>query len=316
MNVLRGRSVLATVLLVLAVLVTACGPRGGQNRGNGDQLGGAVAIDGSSTVFPITEAVAEEFMLAHPGVQVTVGVSGTGGGFKKWVKGETDINNASRPITDSERKAAADNGLQPVEFAVAYDGLTVVVNQQAGFVDCLTVDELQRIWAPGSQVQRWSQVRPEWPDEPIRLYGPGTDSGTFEYFTETVVGQARASRPDYTASEDDNVLVQGVAGSRYALGYFGYAYYAENADRLKALAVDGGNGCVTPTDQTIEDGTYSPLSRPIFIYVSDTALQRPEVEAFVRFYLEHAAELVPAVGYTRLPAARYQEQLQKLAAAG
>jgi phosphate transport system substrate-binding protein len=249
-------------------------------------------------------------------VRVTVAQSGTGGGFKRFCAGETPISNASRPISDSERELCAQNGVDFVEFRVALDGLAVTVNPQNDFVECLTVQELRRIWEPGSTVRTWKDVRPEWPAEQIRLYGPGTNSGTFDYFTEEINGETGASRPDYTASEDDNVLVQGVEGDRQSLGYFGYAYVEENQGRVKKVAVDGGSGCVVPSPETVTSGQYTPLSRPLFIYLSRQALARPEVQAFVRFYLEHAPELVPQVGYVPLDAAAYQAELAKLGQGG
>ena len=268
-------------------------------------LSGTIEIDGSSTVFPVSEAVAEEFHKLHPDVRVNVGVSGTGGGFKRFTAGETDISDASRPIKDTEAQAAADNGIEYYPLRVAMDGLSVLVSPDNDFVECLSVEQLKAIWEPGSAVSNWNDVDPSFPDKKIVLYGPDTDSGTFDYFTEEVVGEAQASRADYTASADDNVLVQGIAGGRYSLGYFGYAYYAENADKLKLVSVDAGNGCVTPTSETIENGTYAPLSRPLFIYVSKQSLERPEVKAFVEFYLDNAAELAQEVGYIRLGEAEY-----------
>ncbi len=268
-------------------------------------LSGTIEIDGSSTVFPVSEAVAEEFHKLHPDVRVNVGVSGTGGGFKRFTAGETDISDASRPIKDTEAQAAADNGIEYYPLRVAMDGLSVLVSPDNDFVECLSVEQLKAIWEPGSAVSNWNDVDPAFPDKKIVLYGPDTDSGTFDYFTEEVVGEVQASRADYTASADDNVLVQGIAGGRYSLGYFGYAYYAENADKLKLVAVDSGNGCVTPTSETIENGTYAPLSRPLFIYVSKQSLERPEVKAFVEFYLDNAAELAQEVGYIRLGEAEY-----------
>lgn len=268
-------------------------------------LSGTIEIDGSSTVFPVSEAVAEEFHKIHPDVRVNVGVSGTGGGFKRFTVGEIDISDASRHIKDKEAQAAADNGIEYYPLRVAMDGLSVLVSPDNDFVECLSVEQLKAIWEPGSAVSSWNDVDPAFPDKKIVLYGPDTDSGTFDYFTEEVVGEAQASRADYTASADDNVLVQGIAGGRYSLGYFGYAYYAENTDKLKLVAVDSGNGCVTPTSETIENGTYSPLSRPLFIYVSKQSLERPEVKAFVEFYLDNAAELAQEVGYIRLGEAEY-----------
>lgn len=268
-------------------------------------LSGTIEIDGSSTVFPVSEAVAEEFHKLHPDVRVNVGVSGTGGGFKRFTVGETDISDASRPIKDSEAQAAAANGIEYYPLRVAMDGLSVLVSPDNDFVECLTVEQLKAIWEPGSAVNNWNEVDPSFPDKKIVLYGPDTDSGTFDYFTEEIVGEAQASRADYTASADDNVLVQGIAGGMYSLGYFGYSYYAENTDKLKLVAVDSGNGCVTPTAETIENGIYSPLSRPLFIYVSKQSMERPEVKAFVEFYLDNAAELAQEVGYIRLGEAEY-----------
>ncbi len=272
-------------------------------------LVGTIEIDGSSTVFPVTEAVAEEFRKDNPKVQVNVGVSGTGGGFKRFSAGETEISNASRPIRDSERAAAAENGIEFLELRVGIDGLSVMVNPNNDFVDCLTVGELKAIWEPGSIVKNWSQVRPGFPDQRIRLYGPGTDSGTFDDFTEEIVGEAQAARSDFVASEDDNVLVVGINGDRNALGFFGYAYYAENPDKLKLVAIDAGSGCVAPTPATIASGEYQPLSRPLFIYVNTEALTKPEVKAFVDFYMINAAELVTEVGYVRLQEAEYRANL-------
>ncbi len=298
--------------MALGALFFALGCGGGAG-GDATSLSGMIDIDGSSTVYLISEAVAEEFSLAQREVRVNVGFSGTGGGFKRFCAGETDISNASRPITDSERALCTQNGVEFVELRVALDGVAVTVNPQNTFVQCMRIDELKRIWEPGSTIRLWSEVRPEWPAEAIKLYGAGTNSGTFDYFTEAVMGESRASRPDYTASEDDNVLVQGVEGDRYALGYFGFAYYHENANRLKVVPVDAGSGCIEPTIETIASGTYSPLSRPLYIYVKSGSLARPEVRAFVDFYLENAAELSGQVGYVPLDAAVYQAGLQQVA---
>lgn len=273
-----------------------------------------VRIDGSSTVYPITEAVAEEFQKANRGVNVTVGVSGTGGGFKKFCRGETDIADASRPILKQEMDACRQAGIQYVELPVAYDALTVVINPRNDWATTMTVAELKKIWEPAAQgkITRWSQVNPRWPDAEIKLYGPGADSGTFDYFTEAVVGKSKASRGDFTASEDDNVLVTGVSRDRYALGYFGFAYYTENQNRLKAVAVDGGKGPVEPSAETVENGTYTPLSRPVFIYVSSKAMERPEVKEFVKFYIEVAKDLAKEVGYIPLPDADYEESMKRV----
>ena len=268
-------------------------------------LSGTIEIDGSSTVFPVSEAVAEEFRKVHPDVRVNVGVSGTGGGFKRFTVGEIDISDASRPIKDNEAQAAADNGIGYVALRVAMDGLSVMVSPENDFVECLSTAQLKMIWEPESSVTNWSDVDPTWPEKKIALYGPDTDSGTFDYFTEEVMGETQASRADYTASADDNVLVQGIAGGKYSLGYFGYAYYAENMDKLKLVDVDSGSGCVTPTAESIENGTYAPLSRPLFIYVSKQSLERPEVEEFVNFYIDNAAELAQEVGYIRLSNQEY-----------
>ena len=234
------------LLLLLAAFAVLAGACGDSSQDSSDTLSGTIQIDGSSTVFPVTQAVAEEFRKEQPDVQVNVGVSGTGGGFKRFTVGETDISNASRPIKDSEAEAAASNGIEFIQMRVGTDGLSVMVNNENDFVDCLTVGELNEIWKPGSTINNWQDVRAGFPDQRLRLYGPDTDSGTFDYFTEEVNGEAQVSRADYTASADDNVLVQGIAGDRGALGYFGYAYYQENQDNLKVVAIDNGNGCVTP----------------------------------------------------------------------
>jgi phosphate transport system substrate-binding protein len=279
----------------------------------GDKLEGTVRIDGSSTVFPISEAMAEEFAQEQPKVRVTVGISGTGGGFKKFTVGETDINDASRPIKGVEVEKAAEKGIQFIELPVAFDGLSVVVNPKNDWVDQLTVEELKKIWQPGSTVEKWSDVREGFPDRPIKLYAPGTDSGTFDYFTEAINGKSQACRPDFTASEDDNVLVQGIAGDENALGFFGFAYYVENQSRVKIVPIDGGDGPVAPSTETINNGTYQPLSRPLFIYVSKAAAKRPEVQAFVNFYLESAPELVGQVGYVALPGRVYELAMSRFA---
>lgn len=307
----RARAGTASLLLWLAS--TACSGEAERGASGGDALTGAVVIDGSSTVFPIAEAVGEEFQAANPGVRVTVGFSGTGGGFERFCNGETDVSNASRPIREGERAACAAAGVAFTELRVAWDGLSIVVNPANTFVECLTTGELRRIWQPNSTVRTWRDVRPEWPAEPIRLYGPGTDSGTFDYFTEVINGEIGASRPDYQASEDDNLLVQGVGGDRYALGYFGYAYYRENSGRVKLVAVDNGSGCVRPSDSTIEDGTYAPLARPLFMYVSNASLARPEVRAYVDFLLREAATLVPTTGYHPLSEQEYEESRARIA---
>jgi phosphate transport system substrate-binding protein len=276
-----------------------------------------VQVDGSSTVFPITEAVAEEFQKAKKGkVKVTVGIAGTGGGFKKFCRGEIDISDASRPILKQEMEACKASGIEFFELPIAYDALTVIVNPKNEWVTALTVPDLKKMWEPSAQgkVTNWNQVRSEWPNAPLKLFGPGADSGTFDYFTEAIVGKAKSSRGDFTASEDDNVLVQGVANDRNALGYFGFAYYVENQKKLKGVPIDGGKGPVAPSAKTVEDGTYQPLSRPIFIYVSKKAMDKPEVKEFVEFYLKNAPTLVKQVKYVALPQTAYTintEHLQK-----
>jgi phosphate transport system substrate-binding protein len=273
-------------------------------------LSGDILVDGSSTVYPITEAMAEEFGKLQPDVRVTVGVSGTGGGFEKFCNQETDISDASRPIKPSETELCAANGVEYIELPVAYDGLAVMINPENDWVDYMTVAELKKLWEPAAQgvVMNWSQIRDGWPDEEIHLYGAGTDSGTYDYFTQAIVGEEGSSRGDFQASEDDNVLVQGIAGDRLALGFFGLAYYQENQDILKLVPVDdedpsNGEGGILPSEETVNDGTYQPLSRPIFIYVGKEAAERPEVAGFVNFYLtpENATTLVREVGYVPLP---------------
>jgi phosphate transport system substrate-binding protein len=311
----RNASTIFPAALFASLALFACGG-GGEQGTEETALSGPVEIDGSSTVYPITEAIAEEFQAMHPDTRVTVGVSGTGGGFKRFCAGETDISDASRPIKDEEAAECATNAITFHEIRIAWDGLSVVTNPSNDFVQCLTVDELKRIWEPGSTIDNWSQVRAGFPDKELTLYGPGTDSGTFDYFTEEIVGEEDASRPDYTASEDDNVLVQGVEGDPGALGYFGFAYYEENAERLSLLGVDGGSGCVQPNVQSIESGTYAPLSRPLFLYVSDAGLAKPQVRAFLDFALTDGAALVRDVGYIALRPEQYQEEHAKIAGSG
>jgi phosphate transport system substrate-binding protein len=300
--------------LVLAVGLTACGgPQTNEQGGVRSAAPAVITVDGSSTVFPISEAVAEEFQKLNAGTQVTVGLSGTGGGFQKFCRGETDISDASRPILPTEIEACEKAGITYIELPIAYDGLAVLVNPKNTWATSVTVAELKKLWEPAAQgkVLRWNHVRSEWPDQEIHLYGAGVDSGTFDYFTEVINGKTKASRGDFTSSEDDNVLVQGVAGDQYALGFMGLAYYEENKDKLKLLAVDDGKpdngaGPIPPSLETVRNGTYSPLSRPIFIYVSIRALERPEVQKFVQYYLESGAPLVTEVGYVPLTDAEQQ----------
>jgi phosphate transport system substrate-binding protein len=268
-----------------------------------------VKVDGSSTVFPITEAVAEEFQKETRGaVRVTVGISGTGGGFKKFCRGETDVQDASRPISTSEMEACRAAGVQYYELPIAFDALTIAVNPQATWLDTITIAELKQMWDPASQgrITKWNQVRASWPDLTLKLFGAGSDSGTFDYFTEAVVGKAKASRGDYTASEDDNTLVQGIANDKQALGYIPLAYFEPNKKRLKAVAVDGGKGPVLPSRETVESGAYQPLSRPIFIYVNAKSAERLEIRRFVDFYILQAPTLVPQVKYVPLPGEAYE----------
>ena len=323
MIAIRWRRLLPLVMLALAatMLIVACGDddKGpATTAAGGEKLSGSVAIDGSSTVFPVTEAVAEEFRSVAPDVRVTVGVSGTGGGFEKFCNGETDISAASRPIKQQEIDACAEAGIEYIPLRVALDGLAVVAHPDADFLECITLEELSILWSPDSEdsVTSWNQVRAGWPDQEIKLFGPDTDSGTFDFFTEEVNGESGASRADYTNSTDDNVLVTGISGSRGGSGYFGYAYYAENKERLRVAAVDGGSGCVIPSDATVSDGSYA-LARPLFIYVSTKSLaEKPQVREFVRYYLsDDAIALVPEVGYTAIPATELTESRANLDAA-
>jgi len=293
------RMLLVSSPLLAAVLVlSACG---GSNDSNGEAGGsGSIRIDGSSTVYPLSAIAAEDFQIANPGIQVTVGNSGTGGGFEKFCRGETDANNASRPIKDSEIEECASTGIDYGQLIVAIDALTVVVNKDNDFVTCLTTDQLTKIWGPDSTVANWNEVDPSFPSEPLPLFGPGTDSGTFDYFTGEINGEEGLSRTDFTPSEDDNVIVQGVAGSKGGLGYFGYTYFEENADKLKAVEIDSGSGCVGPSEASARDGSYTPLSRPLFVYPSVQALTDPAVADFFQFYVDNDAEIAKAALYIPL----------------
>jgi len=286
--------------LALAVSLTACGGSSDTDA-NASALRGTVKIDGSSTVFPITEAMAEEFGKLHKRVRVTVGVSGTGGGMKKFSQGETSITGASRPIKPSEVTACAESSVEFIELPVAYDGIAIVVNTENDFVTSITVAELNAMWKSDSTAKTWKDIRSSWPDREFRLYAPGQDSGTFDYFTETINGDGGNCRADATFSEDDNVLVRGVSGDRDGIGFFGFAYYHENSGVLNLVSVDGGTGPVSPDIETIADGSYAPLSRPLYIYVSKEATDRPEVDSFVDYYLGEGSQLVGEVGYVPLP---------------
>jgi phosphate transport system substrate-binding protein len=307
------------IIAVAAFFMASCG---GKKETAGTEettkLTGEVKIDGSSTVYPISEAVAEEFRNVQPEVKVTVGLSGTGGGFKKFSRGETDINDASRPIKESETKSCEENNIHSLEIEIAFDGLSVVVNPQNNWVNDITVAELKMMWEPAAQnkITKWSQVRKGWPEEEFHLYGAGTESGTYDYFTEAIVGESHKSRGDYTASEDDNVLVQGVSTDKNALGFFGFAYYEENKDKLKLVAVDdqnesNGAGAVLPSVESVKNKTYSPLSRPLFIYVNSEAIKRPEVTEFVKFYIDNAGTLSREVGFIPMSEAEYATQKKK-----
>lgn len=315
MQVVCARGLLAICLFATLVFV-ACSsddPTAKTSGSDSGTLSGEIVIDGSSTVYPLTVAAAEDFRKENPRVQIPVGVSGTGGGFKKFTAGETVISDASRPIKDSERELADRNGVDFIELTVAYDGLSVLINPDNDWASCLTTDQLSEVWKPDSEVSNWNQINPSFPDREIVLYGPDADSGTFDYFTEEINGDTGVIRHDFFPAVDDNVLVQGIAGDRGALGYFGYAYYVANADKLKLVAVDGGDGCVEPNEETINNGSYSPLGRPLYVYVNAASLQREEVRAFIDFFLENAADLAASVGYVGLPQQMYDDALALVA---
>ena len=332
-STVKSCTILMTTLIIFSILASSCGDSSTQtldtNPSRSDSplnasditsqtnvskqpveitgdLTGNIKIDGSSTVFPITEAVAEEFgNLTDGNVRIVVGVSGSGGGFKKFCAGETDISNASRPIKQQEVDICEDAGVEYIEIPVALDGLSVMVNPENDFVECVSIKQLNTLWNPQAEgkIQQWDQIDPAWPAEKIQLYGPGVDSGTFDYFTETVNGESQASRGDFVASEDDNVLVHGISGDKGSLGYFGYAYYLENRDRLKLLGIDGGDGCVIPSEQSINNGTYRPLSRPVFIYLRKDSALKPHIQEFIRYFLSEdgGQKLVSEVGYIPFP---------------
>ena len=325
------------VLAVVLAAAIGCGgcnsDRGGAGNSTttaggssaGERLTGKIAIDGSSTVFPVMEAVAEEFRNVQPNVQAPIGIAGTGGGFKKFCRGETDISNASRPILEEEMKLAKENGIEYIELPLCFDALTVAVHKDNDWVDAITVAELKKIWEPKTdeeeKITKWNQIRPEWPDEEFVLYGAGTDSGTFDYFTEAVCGKAKWSRGDYTASEDDNTLVQGIEGNKYALGYIPFAYYQPNQARMKALKIDWKPddelGAIGPSAETVVNGTYNPLSRPLFLYINKKSAERPEVKALVEFMFDNVKDLSTEVGYMPLPDKAYamgRERFEKLQA--
>jgi phosphate transport system substrate-binding protein len=308
---------LAAAVLAVAILAAGCGREDTSSpaqAASGPQVSGRIEADGSSTVGPLTTAAAELFREQQPDVNVTVGISGTGGGFERFCAGETDISDASRPIKDDEEVPICQkNGIDYTEFQVAIDALTVVVNSENDWIDCMTTDQLKAIWEPKSKIDNWSDVPGgDYPDEKLTLAGPGTDSGTFDYFTDEINGEEGASRSDYQASEDDNVIVQAVEGDKGGLGYFGYTYYEENQERLKALAIDSGSGCVEPSAETAQDGTYTPLSRPLFVYVKNASLKKPEVQAFLRFYFDNLDQVVEQAKFISMPEDQVKEQQAKL----
>tara|TARA_Y100001970_G_scaffold284221_1_gene401122 strand:- start:3118 stop:4059 length:942 start_codon:yes stop_codon:yes gene_type:complete len=300
---------LSVYIFIILIMIFGCS---NDENTSDSGLSGTIEIDGSSTVFPITVAAAEIFRESNPGVQIPVGISGTGGGMKRFVVGETAISNASRVIKDKEAALAVENGIEFTELEVAYDGLSVVVNKSNDWIDCITTEELNLIWDQGSKINNWNQVRSNFPDQEMNLYGPGTDSGTFDYFTEVINEEEGRTRSDYTPSEDDNVLVMGVSGDKGSLGYFGYAYYVENSENMKVLSVDGGSGCIHPSESTINDGTYSPLARPMYIYVNNEDLLRQEVYEFIKYYLENGTMLAIEGGYVGLPLENYDESLSRI----
>jgi phosphate transport system substrate-binding protein len=297
------------------VFAAACGTEeAGKTGGAGEnnkQLSGEVKIDGSSTVYPIMEAVSEEYQMIQPDVKVSVGLSGTGGGFKAFIAGETDLSNASRPIKDEEKAQLEEKGVEFTELKLAFDGLSVLVNKENDWVDHLTVDELKKMWIEDGTVKKWSDIREGWPEEEIKFYSPGTDSGTFDYFDEVIL-EEQPIVEKATLSEDDNILVQGISGEKNGVGYMGYAYYLENQDKMKIVPIDGGNGPVGPTNETIESGEYAPLSRPLFTYVKNESLKKPEVFDYVKFTIENAAALSEEVGYVGLPQEEYDKDLEAI----
>ncbi len=310
------RAAAAPAAVLLTVGLAACGGQDDTADGEGGDLSGEVVVDGSSTVEPLTTAAGELFMSESNGVNVSVATSGTGGGFEKFCTGSTDISDASRPISEEEMAVCEENGVEYTQLQVATDALTVVVSADNEFITCLTTDELATLWSPDAEgeITTWDQVNADFPSERIELYGPGTDSGTFDYFTDEINGEEGASRSDYNASEDDNVIVQGVSGSADALGYFGYTYFEENAEALKAVEIDSGDGCVAPSAETAQDGSYTPLARPLFIYVANQSYaDKPQVAAFVDYYVANDAEIAQTAQFIPL-SEEQQAELQDAAA--
>ena len=310
---MRSRLLIPALLLLAAVpvIVTACG----SDNGGGGSLSGTITVDGSSTVGPITERAAELFREENPDVRITVGISGTGGGFEKFCAGETDISDASRPIEPDEQKACDKKGIKYQEIQVANDGLAVVVSPDNDWATCLTTAELKKIWGPGSKVNSWNQVRANFPDESIKLFGPGTDSGTFDYFTEQINGEEGATRKDYSPSEDDNITVQGVSGGKGNVGYFGLSYAIQNEGKVKAIEVDGGAGCVAPSNQTVQDGTYKPLSRPLFIYPATAKAAESPTKEFLQFYVDNYEQIAEQAQFVPLTAEQAQKANDEVAKA-
>jgi phosphate transport system substrate-binding protein len=298
------------IVLIGVLVLAACG---GDDNGGGSST--SISADGSSTVGPLATAAVERYEDENPEARITVGISGTGGGFERFCRGETDLSNASRPIEDEERQACEQEGIEFTELQVANDALTVVVNAENDWAECLTVDQLKKIWGPGSKVDNWQDVDPSFPDQELKLYGPGTDSGTFDYFTDEINGEEGASRSDYSASEDDNVIVRGVAGDPGALGYFGFTYFEENQDTLKAVSIDSGGGCVAPSAETAQSGEYKPLSRPLFTYVKAASLERDGVRDFLSFWLDNSEEIADAARFVPMTDDQLTESQDALEAA-
>ena len=315
MNNFKSNRLIMAMVMTFLFAIIACSSGEISSTSNSDTapLTGTVEVDGSSTVAPVSEAVAEEFKKQFPKTNVLVGVSGSGGGFKRFVIGETDISNASRDIKPSEAEKAKANGIDFAELRIGMDGLSVMVNTKNTFVDCLTTAELKKIWEPGSLINNWNEIRSSFPDQKLRLYGPGTDSGTFDFFTDEINGQSGASRDDYTMAEDDNVVVQGISGDQNSLGYFGYAYYEANKDKLKVIGIDSGEGCIVPSAETIDDASYKPLTRPLYIYVNKSSYTNKKVvKEFVDFYMLEAGALTAEVGYVPLKDEEYKANLDKV----
>ena len=292
------------IMMSLALVIGACGNK----KEKVAELTGSISIDGSGTVFPVSEAVAEEFLKVEPQVRVTVGESGTGGGFKKFATGVTDISDASRELKDKEIALCKENGIEYIQLTVALDGISVVVNKENTWAKTMTTEELKKLWEPNSTVKKWSDIRAEWPNEEIHLYGPNTSHGTYDFFTEVIMGESGASRTDYNAVSDYNVAVQGIENDTYALGYFGLSYYEENKEKLGVVGIDNGNGAVLPSIETVSSNEYAPLSRSLFIFVNKKSAQKPEVQKFINFYLDNAPQLSKEVGYVPMPQSGYDEQ--------